>query len=146
MSDIKDTLYAYAAGIIDGEGSIGLNRITGDNRRARYTMRVTIGITDPGLPLFFQELFGGSVWVAKHTNAKHKDTWFWALRAKKAVPFLVGILPYLHIKRPQAELALRWQSRKHPRYTILTDHEMALEEADRILMLSYNKRGKEETK
>ncbi len=139
-------LYAYAAGIIDGEGCIGLNRLSREeNRRTRYTLRVTVGITDPCLPLFLQEKFGGSVWSCKHKNPKHKDTWFWCLRAKKTVPFLMGILPYLRIKHPQAELALRWQSRKHPRYTMLTDHEMALEEADRILMFSYNKRGKEET-
>ena len=139
-------LYAYAAGIIDGEGSISLNKITGKNRRARYAMRVVLGITDPYLPLFFQETFGGNVWITKHQNPKHKDTWFWSLSAKRAVPFLTGILPYLRIKLPQAELALRWQARKHPRYTQLTDYEMALEEADRILMLSYNRRGKEETK
>ena len=140
-----DLLYAYAAGIIDGEGSIGLNRITGEKRRARYTMRVVIGITDPYLPLFFQESFGGNIWVEKKQNPKHKDCWFWCLSAKKAVPFLTEILPYLHIKRPQAELALRWQARKKLRHTPLTDREMALEEADRILMLSYNRRGKEET-
>ena len=137
-----DLLYAYVAGIIDGEGSISMFRISSKDK-PRYAMRVVVGITDPWLPQFLKMRFGGSVWLAKRNNPKHKDCWFWQLSAKKAAPFLLSIVPYLCLKRPQAELALQWQSRRHNcrERHVLTDSERVLDEADKILMMSYNKRG-----
>lgn len=135
-----DLLYAYVAGIIDGEGSINIYRVTTLKDKPRFAMRIAVGITDPWLPQFLKIHFGGSVWLAKHNNPKHKDCWFWQISAKKAAPFLSHIIPYLCIKKPQAELALQWQSRKHKRH-FLTDAERILDSADKILMSTYNKRG-----
>jgi len=136
-----DTLCAYVAGIIDGEGSIDIYRVNAHREKPRYALRVCVGITNPWLPQFLKDVFGGSVYLTEHENPNHKDCWFWAVQAQKAVKVLLRITPYLQLKRPQAELALSFQSRKR-KCSHLTDEQRVLEEADRILMKSYNKKGK----
>ena len=58
----------------------------------------------------------------------------------KSAEFLKLILPYLLIKREQAELAIMFQDEKH--YGHISEKEAAIKEAQRILMQTYNKRGK----
>lgn len=66
--------------------------------------------------------------------------WHWILGARKASEFLKLILPYLKLKRPEAELAIKFQSVKKMR-PIKTDEEMAVEEAQRIMLQNMH-RGK----
>ena len=139
-----EILYAYAAGIIDGEGSIDIYRVSRKGKNPRYSTRLVVGMTDPWIPKLLQNHFGGSVYVIKHGDTQNwKDTWFWSIQARKAENTLRLILPYLQIKQRHAELALSFQSRKFRRHKPLSEEEMALEEADRLLMHSYNRRGKE---
>lgn len=136
------TLYAYVAGIVDGEGSVDIYKVNTPAHNSRYAMRLIVGITEQWLPQFLKFNFGGSVNVRESNTPKHKDCWVWSVAAIKAAKVLRLILPYLQIKKPQAELALSFQSRKVKRHAPLSENENILEEADRILMSSYNKRGK----
>ena len=135
MSLKGKTLYAYVAGIIDGDGHIGIYRIN-TAKQKRFAIRVTVGTTSEWLSQFLQFHFGGSTHISP--RPEHKSIWFWAVSAKKAEQVIELLLPYLQLKRPQAELALSFQHRKHPRHTPLPDAERALEETDRILMHKYN--------
>jgi len=141
-----DALLAYAAGIIDGEGSISIYHIPRDNGRKRCALRVIVGNTDPWLIRFLQVNFGGSV-HCRHLhlrNPNHNDCWIWTATTTQAGQFLYKILPYLCLKRSQAEIALKWWERRRNTGHTLTDAEQALDEADRLLMLSCNSRkGKE---
>ena len=129
-------LYAYTAGIIDGEGSIGLERC-GGKKYNRYAIRVIVGNTNEWLCQLLAFSFGGSLHLRPSKNPKHQDCWIWSISARQAATFLSLVLPYLQIKRPQAELALSYQLRRH-HCGIKTDNERILDEADRILMKSYN--------
>ncbi len=129
-------LHAYAAGIVDGEGSIGLERC-GGKKFNRYAIRVIVGNTSEWLCQLLASSFGGSLYLRVSKNPKHQDCWIWSISSRKAADFLMLIMPYLQIKRPQAELALSYQSRRH-HCGIKTDNERVLDEADRILMKSYN--------
>lgn len=137
---IGELLYAYVAGVIDGEGNISIFRVTSSRDRPRYALRVVVGITEPWLPQFLKLHFGGNVCLRKSKTKAHKDVWIWTVAAKKAKPFLERVLPYLCLKHEQAELALKFQSRRKKRH-LLTQQEKVLDAADKILMMSYNKKG-----
>ena len=94
--------------------------------------------------------FGGTISCGVPDNPKHKNGWQWKVSANKASDFLKMVLPYIQIKHPQAELAIKFQSNKRHwgnsqkgHTTCLKPQESwAVEEAERILMGQYNKKGK----
>lgn len=136
---MKKTDLAYAAGIVDGEGSISLHHNRNNNAMA---LRVRITSTDEWLCLWFKLYFGGSISV--ETTSRNKPCFKWIIGCKKAGEFLSLMLPYLHIKKPQAELALQFQGKKRRRGAVKMPKELrVLEEAQFILMqkLKDTKRG-----
>ena len=105
---MKKTDLAYTAGIIDGEGCIRIQIDESSYRHSR--MYVTVSSTDQWLCQYLKMAFGGRLY-SKHLEHR-RASWEWVLGGKYAVPFLESILPYLHLKRPQAELAIQFQKRK----------------------------------
>ncbi len=94
--------------------------------------------------------FGGAVVHNISKNPKHKDRWSWHIPSKQASEFLKLVLPYLQLKRPQAELAIKYQSGKKNWGPIKTGYRSGthkpnesyvLEEAQKLLMNRYNKKG-----
>ena len=89
--------------------------------------------------------FGGYVLYQKTAwrNLRAKPTWLWEIRAKKACEFLQLVLPYLQMKRPQAELALSFQKRRvgGGRGNRLTPEIKILDGIDKSLMHKLNQRG-----
>lgn len=77
--------------------------------------------------------FNGTIQTSKGKLFK------WRLKANQATAFLELILPYLHLKKAQAELAIRFQARKRPGIR-LSDEERALQEADSILCKNLKRR------
>ncbi len=135
---MKRTDLAYTAGIIDGEGWICIKRTP----RA-YQITVGVGNTNEWLINWLQFSFGGGVYPRTGLADNQKPQWHWNLSTRQAGNFLKLILPYLRIKRPQAELAIQFQSRRRYRgHKPMSDGDKALDEANKILMGSYNKRGK----
>ena len=144
---MSKTDLAYIAGFFDGEGCISIKRIRNRNRPFnQYQLEVTVGSTDEWVCERFKFVFGGNVRKTKSRNPNWKPFWVWRASSKTAGVFLKVIIPYLHLKRDRAEIALTFQrarSIKQDRRS-LTSEEMALEEAQRILMQSLNKRGVKE--
>lgn len=147
---MKKTDLAYVAGIIDGEGWISIKNRQIKNGNRNYALKVGLGNTNEWLVNWLKFSFGGSVCIKKKWLTNQKQQWVWDLSTKQASEFLKMILPYLKLKKPQAELAIKFQSRRkhrgNPNWKIkgkrrMTDAEIALDEADKILMGSYNKRG-----
>jgi hypothetical protein len=82
----------YAAGMIDGEGTITLSHIHRNTWRAPV---VSISSTSHGLIAFFKSSYGGSV-ITKRTYAKHHaPSWEWRLTYNAALSFLARVLPFL---------------------------------------------------
>lgn len=96
--------WQYLAGLLDGEGSIGTTR-TGKHRNV--IGRVMITNTDTVLLELLRAEFGGSVTIRAIGS---KPGWkpcahiSWTNRGAQKV--LEGVLPYLLVKRSQAELCL----------------------------------------
>ena len=141
LSRSHKTDLAYTAGIIDGEGCIGIYPRRNNKTGPRYFgLRVYVGNTNEWLIKWLWFNYGGSVLKRKVVD-NCKEQWAWALADKKAYDFLKLIVPFLHIKRPHAELALKFHNNSFFGRR-RTDEDKVLEEAQYILMRSYNKRGR----
>jgi hypothetical protein len=95
---------AYFAGLVDGEGYIGIR--TSINQRnsvtyRRYAAQITVTncCRDP-LDLG-QAIWGGSIHEYPGVN---KPVWKWQLSTRLGVRFARDLLPYLLIKKAQAEI------------------------------------------
>ncbi len=133
---MKKTDLAYAAGIIDGEGCIGIWRKLQQQRYLSYDMRVSVAMIEEWLPNWLCFAFGGSVTFHKSKQKNHSPQYQWRVASNKALDFLLLVLPYLTIKKPQAELAIAFQQASHRATTNKTDGNKALDEAQAILMHS----------
>ena len=131
---------AYTAGIIDGEGCICLSLVKEKNIRGRrQRLTVSVGNTDKRLTLWLKNMFGGHSVLQSRTR-NNKDYYQWRVSSKKASFFLSLILPYLKLKRRQAELGIEFQEPIYQGRRI-DDNTWGLQEAQRILMQSLNARG-----
>jgi hypothetical protein len=101
----------YIAGFFDGEGSIGIYKIsrTGGYRlRTQLTQNITPDSESVMIEL--QSRFGGNIARMRAPIYKRGAAYNWQLNADVAAGFLKQIEPYLILKKDQAVCALAWQS------------------------------------
>jgi hypothetical protein len=92
---------AYIAGIVDGEGSIGLWR---HHKNETHSPRVTVANNNLALLQWIQSKVGGVIVSKKKRQAHHGDSYAWSICQNRAIAFLNEIKGYLIIKKQQAEL------------------------------------------
>jgi hypothetical protein len=96
--------WSYLAGIFDGEGTIYIGLMT-DKRRT--FLKIGITNTDLNLMKWLIENFGGS--YRSEARRNYRLIYRWGPKGKNnREKFLLGVLPYLIIKREQALLALEF--------------------------------------
>jgi hypothetical protein len=114
MELTKREASAYAAAMMDAEGvfNISMNKQNSgrDHYVPSYSGRVIVGMTDTGSVNLLFKYWGGKV-VKRDSPSHHlrgrKPMFYWRLIEKaKLVIFIKDILPFLQIKKPQAELML----------------------------------------
>ena len=106
---------AYLAGIVDGEGCItGRLGITDKRRSPNLGVRFLISNTDQRLVQWVRDKWGGRIYAHKRHNARWKTAFQWEVTLGQAAPILRSILPYLLLKRRQAEIALELHSLSIP--------------------------------
>lgn len=99
---------AYAAGVIDSDGYIGVHRsdyamrVRGDASQAVYVPRVQVKQVTPQAIDFLHGAFGGHVVVGKPSSAKGRPLIAWGVHSAAAGAVCHAVLPYLRIKREQA--------------------------------------------
>ena len=101
-------LFAYTAGIIDGEGYIGL--IPHSVTKNSFSPTIKVASTNIELVAFLKEKFGGHLdKMRDHKNVNQKKSAMWTLKdGKNVAPFLTALLPYLLVKNKQAEVILSY--------------------------------------
>jgi len=117
----------YAAGIIDGEGCIGVwgNYNNACRLKRYYRLNVTVGMSDPEPIIFLKNTFGGSYKKYLGRTPEHRSRYHWVLANDLAKSFLEDILPYLKGKREQALVAIEFQKVKKRRlYRPMTEEVM----------------------
>ena len=121
-SGIPATDLAYAAGVIDGEGCIRINRSpygSHETRPTNYNLVVSVLTCDRVLPAFLHSLFGGSFRDYRFKSKRlHVH---WSVRSAHAEAVLRALLPYLKLKREQAEVGLEFRKLTGNNGTRLTD-------------------------
>ena len=103
---------AYAAGVIDSDGTIVIaRRANRAGSSLSWAVKLHVGQVEPEAVELLLELFGGSIQPRrfKPTAAmeRGRPVHVWSVGARLAGAALEELIPYLRIKRRQAELALR---------------------------------------
>lgn len=97
---------AYFAGILDGEGSFVLHR---HKDGYRFACQMQVGNTDVRLLEWIRARFGGSVNRERRPNTTHKPVYRWVSQADTMDAVITAVLPYLIVKKDQAELMLAYR-------------------------------------
>lgn len=104
---------AYGAGLIDGEGTIGISELSpGGRSRIRrspeHRIYVAVTMTEEVAIRWLHLTFGGHFQRLKPRQPQHKPTFRWSMSSETAASFCELIAPYLKLKRQQAEIAARF--------------------------------------
>lgn len=99
-----ETIKAYAAGIIDGEGCITIRRKRNpENSRNYYNLVVKVGMTGNSSAIdILKTNWGGQICLSGKLRRQKQ----WSIYCLQAEKFLRDVLPYLIVKKNQAEVAL----------------------------------------
>jgi hypothetical protein len=127
--------WAWAAGFIDGEGSVRIRHIH-NKRKNTHSYGVSLSASQiVREPLEKLELmFGGATCLkapVEYQRATHAPYYTWMNTGTSAVAAIQVILPWLTVKREQAKLALEFQEivvqRKGARHTYrLKESDLAI--------------------
>jgi len=136
---LEPTSLAYAAGIVDGEGCIRINK---QGKSGNHAIRVQITNTKHVLVSQFQEWFGGNITVneASRYNPRANTSYVWEVSAKRAADVLSAIGPYLKLKKEQADVALQLQDTKR-NTNIVSEELYRIREELFLKMRELNRKG-----
>lgn len=110
---------AYAAGLVDGDGSIWIQK--GRKQQVYPAVSIRLGWKGKSTLEMLQSHFGGSIAAERREpNPKHAEVYRWGLVGGPAAEMLKTIYPFLRIKRAQAATALHcwaiWQQKTETRF------------------------------
>jgi LAGLIDADG DNA endonuclease family protein len=98
--------YAYLAGFIDAECSLGITR-SKDPKRPNFLYKIYLHCNNTKWPVFrwLMKRFGGCLRLVKRKeqNNKHKDQLSWRISSKRLAEILPNLTKYLKYKKPVAE-------------------------------------------
>lgn len=100
---------AYMAGIIDGEGCISARRRSHrKGKRPNSTPTLAIANTHRGLLEWVTVKFGGNICSPRNQIRRptHKQIYQWSMEGSCVYDLLRLVLPYLVVKRNQAEVVM----------------------------------------
>lgn len=96
-------LLSYLAGLTDADGSIYITLV---KKIKSYRPTLSICNADHKLIFFLKSIFGGSIYVRNKDKDKWKLNYAWKVSLNKALRIIKLLLPYLKIKKAQAEIAI----------------------------------------
>ncbi len=118
---------AYLAGLIDGEGYIGIKkqRPTADRVAPSYHARIQVRMVDEQAITLLAQKLGGKYYSERAAAGKRRGLYCWQASDALAEQILRALLPYLRVKRRSAEAVLRfrgWQAGNSAHRTKLLGH------------------------
>ena len=107
---VETTTLAYLAGIIDGEGCIGIYGYREHWANGRtFRIDVRVGMGEPHAVVLLRQTFGGSICSRKNLpKGATKPSYQWNVSNKLAVACLKLLVPFLRVKKAQADLVLEF--------------------------------------
>lgn len=133
----KTEILAYTAGIIDGEGCITIL-----NKPDCHSDKVYVDVTNTNQWIceWLKMQFGGRVRTCKPHKLTWRPTFKWYIEGNRAMEFLRLIIPYLNIKKTNAEVVIAYQS-KRKMGGHYSQEDKVLMEANRVRIKHLNKKG-----
>ncbi len=146
----RECVWAYAAGLVDGEGWVGITKrkIYGRRRNVFYEPNISVMMTNEGAIDWLAHNCGGKKCSTVVRRGNHKSVYRWMIYgSKEATAFLEKIKCFSVVKKEQICIVLalcrsieehRWQHVKGglPEY-LLAYRESLCQESRRL-----NKKGK----
>lgn len=100
----KQIIYAYIAGLMDGDGTFVINRSCSKNILPRYTIAIEISQINFQSIYFIKKKFNCSLYTKKPNLKKNKKKQYRIhFRIEGIIEFLEDLIPYLYMKRQQAK-------------------------------------------
>lgn len=106
----KKEFIIWFAGFFDGEGSIRVQRLSGENMRMKspfFRLTIRVSNTNQEAIKLITTCLGGSMWETY--SPPNKRSYNWQVSSANAGNILEIIEPYLIIKKAQALLAIKFQ-------------------------------------
>lgn len=147
MRSLSENEAAYLAGLIDGEGTIFVQRVKGGKKVSKcgfhYRAGLAISMTDRRLMKWVHRVTGvGKVSGVRRHKKKHKPGFRWNVWSQQASALLLILYPFLRLKKRHATNLIRFQSRM--KFVGSKGHsktEWTRREHHRQISLKLNKRG-----
>ena len=127
MKLLSPVQFSYIAGIIDGEGYIGLTRYRKNYHFPwSYCAQCHVVNTNKDLLIWLYDStrVGSIVPHSESKKPQHKPAYKWRLQTKEIIPFLEGVKPYLVIKGRQAEILIIYIRETRHDGRVLSDVEI----------------------
>lgn len=110
---MKKTEIAYIAGLIDGDGHIGIvSRLKAKQGEfqsmAQYTLCVKLCLAHETAVRWVCDKVGAGSVTLNESKQTQKKSWMWFVAARSAADFLKVIEPYLIVKKRHAEIAAKF--------------------------------------
>lgn len=98
---------SYAAGLIDGEGYIGIQEAGGS-----FQVRLKVSMSDKGMPalLRMQRTYGGKINADRAATDARRESFTWRLTGTAASQVIELVRPWLTVKAEPAHIALQFQA------------------------------------
>jgi hypothetical protein len=111
------TLYAYLAGIIDGEGTIRIGATKPNSKNPlwniRYYAAISVGMSEKKVIEKFEQTFGTNTNMYVECIPNRKTMYRWGTSGtQNMIDIIKKLLPYLIAKREQAKLVLKFCENK----------------------------------
>ena len=113
---MKKINLAYLAGVLDSDGSFSIAvdtwRVRNLGGNPSFQEIIAIGQCDQQALDLAYELFGGGRRSQKPRGPNRRTMFYWQVTNKKAIAVVRALLPFLRIKRRQAEVLLKLRTIK----------------------------------
>lgn len=130
----RELIIAYIAGIVDGEGSIVIERT-----KNHYKARLHISSSSREIVDFCQSSFDcGHVYKYNDHQPNHRLAYQWVVNSKMAQRVLLELLPYLILKKRQAIIGIALESRKKGRFFPVSPEELIIRDRMRNTVMKLN--------
>lgn len=141
---------AYLAGVLDSDGCINIDRWKDSRKKKRmqYIVRIQVSVTAKETTDWLENHFEGSTRLVKR-DPPHRDIYYWRISGMKAIELLEKVKDFMVLKRPRAELAIKFKdyvlTRRESREAASEELRKEVKKEKELIyqqMAFLNKRGK----
>ena len=117
MKELSETDLSYLAGFFDGDGCINISKSHPKHSKSpRHVLQVILAQANrPFLQMWAERTGIGKLYQFKSQTKlnNRQEMWHWRMTGQQAEDLLRLLMPFLLIKRAQADIAIEFRETKH---------------------------------